>query len=377
MAGIQLDNGPSPVLALDKFYKWTTGVTGIRHQELGLESPVGNPCFPQDIGCSLGIMSIAWAHIRRYRQFVFTVNQKVKLPTIDNLFSPLAPCLDRPARFGIGLDLLAPIAPAFQSGRVQGYPLTESRERGIVMADQGSRDIFEQGKVFAFRQSCKEPGERGLVGDGINATDLCNEGIIPKSADQGISRGKPQGVLGKETIPERPYRVSLGATPGRAHEGLQKRCIIQAGKEGFKLSDRRGRNTLALVCYNKIAQVSILGWEVAALLAGGTAILSNPYSGAPGQIRTGVLRLSRPTLFLSELRGHCYRFITSPFLKLSLPNPFGRFLSSQQLLRVTYLLTLSGIYQTLRLDNQETSLNQGPIAGEPIFSSLFSPPFPI
>ena len=286
VASIGVNDGLGLVLPPNEVVEGSTRVTLIGGDVLGPELACGEPCFAEYVRCPSSIVDVASAYVSRDRQLVLSVNKQVKFPSQRGLCPPVGVLLDRPARFLVRFLGLAPVDPSFERGGVYGNPLSEAWESSVAVTYQSAGHVLDLGSRVVLGESCEEPGEGCLVGDGVgrrDATGPSDVRVVLEGADKRCSGLQTQDVLGNQAMPEDLDGVPLGATAGRALESIQERSIVQLGEDGLEFCDN--------------------GWRLNR--SADTGIINSDHLKLNPSVRSGVVGASTPTApprFVSSIR---------------------------------------------------------------------------
>ena len=273
MRWIGVYDGDGSVLSSDSMPDFITRVRGVHNNVMGVELPIGQPCFRQERCGLLAIVNVPRAGILGNGQLVSRVHQQVNLVAPGVLLLPIGVGLDYPASVGVGMllilglgaafsllitlsALLRAIRPRLDGCTIYGNGLPEIREHLKEAAGETSPDVLEGKGKCGRSQLGEEAGEgrlaRELIGR-FDATDLSDEGIVFQVANQRRDGFQAQVIVSDEATPEDFGVVSFGAAPFRASESGNEAFIGQFLEKGFefpnyrwRLSGRTGYDTIEL-----------------------------------------------------------------------------------------------------------------------------------
>ena len=236
MPFVQLDDGSCSILAAHQSKKLSAGISGVCHDVFRVKLSCRRPSFPQHIRGPLGIMDVSWANIGSDGQFVLTVNQQVQLPAVSQFLGALGSHLDRPSRLRVGLWGLTTIAPTLQRCAIEGYSLTKPRQSLVMLASQGTGNIFDTGQILG--ELPEEPAKCGFVRDVIRRdypASLSNEWVVVQSPNHRCRGRKPKSVLHYEASPERLDRMPFRASADGTFQSFKQSRIVEFGEDALKL----------------------------------------------------------------------------------------------------------------------------------------------
>ena len=244
MHRVRVDDRLGTILSPDEPPQRLAGIALVRDDSRRMKRSIGEPSLRKQVRRSLRIMDVTGRDVGRDGQLVFAVHHEVQLVTKLVLILTMRIRLDAPTSIRVGDPGLAWITPSLESRRVYCDSLSKPRQRLVVSAHKGTRDILKQGESGFLGELGKESTERTLMGDAsqpVDSTGFGNEWIVLQSPNHCRRGRQPEVVFEDETPPNGTNTVALRPTSYRTNQLVNQGVIGERGKERFQLSDDRRR----------------------------------------------------------------------------------------------------------------------------------------